>query len=166
MITPLQPPDSLHLQAAQGWLELGDHIAANEELDNITAALRVHPDVLELRWRIYAAANKWEAALDIASAIIQIDPDNPAGWEDRSYALDELGRLVEARDNLFRVVDRFPKNAIMRYNLATYECKVGRLAQAKAWLEKSFLIGDSRVLKLMALDDPDLEPLRSHIRDL
>jgi hypothetical protein len=23
---PLEPPDSLHLQAAQGWLELGNHI--------------------------------------------------------------------------------------------------------------------------------------------
>ncbi len=47
----------------------------------------------------------------------------------------------------------------MRYNLASYECKLGRLPEAKAWLEKAFQAGDSRVLKLMALDDPDLEPL-------
>jgi hypothetical protein len=33
----LQPPDSLHLQAAQGWLELGDHVEANEELECINA---------------------------------------------------------------------------------------------------------------------------------
>ncbi len=56
-------------------------------------------------------------------------------------------------------MDGFPENAIMRYNLASYECKLGRVAQAKAWLEKAFQVGDSRVLKLMALDDPDLEPL-------
>ncbi len=116
MILSLQPPDTIHLQAAHGWLELGNHIEANEELEKITARLRVHPDVLELRWRIFAAAKNWEAALDIASALIQIDPENPAGWEDRSYSLDELGRPAEARDNLLRVVDRFPKNAIVRYN--------------------------------------------------
>ncbi len=34
---PVAPPDSLHLQAAQGWLELGNHIEANEELENIVA---------------------------------------------------------------------------------------------------------------------------------
>ncbi len=31
----LTPPDSLYLQAAQGWLELGDPIAANEELEKV-----------------------------------------------------------------------------------------------------------------------------------
>jgi hypothetical protein len=33
---PLEPSHSLHLQAAQGWLELGNHIEANAEPDNIT----------------------------------------------------------------------------------------------------------------------------------
>jgi hypothetical protein len=55
-VKPLDPPDSLHLRAAQGWLELGDHLEANSELDKITAFLRSHPDVLELRWQIYAKA--------------------------------------------------------------------------------------------------------------
>jgi hypothetical protein len=31
----LEPPDSTHLQAAQGWLDLGNHIEANEELEEI-----------------------------------------------------------------------------------------------------------------------------------
>src|ERR1035437_3751308 len=96
----LQPPDTLHLLAAQGWLELGNHIEANEELENITASLRAHPDVLKVRWEIYAAAKKWEAALDIAAAIAQLDPDDPLGWVHRSYALHELKRTAEARDNL------------------------------------------------------------------
>jgi hypothetical protein len=38
-----------------GWSNsgLGDHVAANEELENITPQLRVHPDVLEIRWQIF-----------------------------------------------------------------------------------------------------------------
>ena len=46
----MQPPDSMHLEAAQGWLELGNHEEANEELELIDAPLRVHPDVLEGMW--------------------------------------------------------------------------------------------------------------------
>jgi hypothetical protein len=34
-MNPLEPPDSIHLQAAQGWLDLGNPIEANEELEKI-----------------------------------------------------------------------------------------------------------------------------------
>lgn len=162
----LQPPDSHHLVAAQGWLELDNHIEANEELEKITAQLRAHPHVLELRWQIYAAAKKWDAALDIASALVQIVPDESSGWLHRSYCLHELKRTLEARDNLMPVVEKFPDDAIMRYNLACYECQLGKLEQAKEWLEKAFEIGDPTKLKLMALDDPDLEPLWSGLSQL
>jgi len=40
-----------------------------------------------VRWRIYANAKKWEASLDIAPALIHLDPDEPLGWVHRSYAL-------------------------------------------------------------------------------
>ena len=35
---PLQPPDTFHLLAAQGWMELGNHEEANEELELIDAS--------------------------------------------------------------------------------------------------------------------------------
>jgi tetratricopeptide (TPR) repeat protein len=159
----LAPPDTLHILAAQGWLELGDHIEANEELENITPELRAHPAVLAVRWEIYAAAKKWEATLEIAAALILLDPDDPLGWVHRSYALHELKRTAEARDNLLRVVDRFPASATMRYNLACYECQLGRLEQARDWLAKAFKLGNAKKMKLAALDDPDLEPLWKEI---
>jgi predicted Zn-dependent protease len=137
---PLEPPDSIHLLAAQGWLELGSHIEANDELENISASLRAHPAVLAVRWEIYAAAKKWEAAVDIAAALIQLDPEDPVGWVHRSYALHELKRTTEARDNLLRVVDKFPSSATMRYNLDCYECQLGRLEKAKEWLKKAFAL--------------------------
>ncbi len=156
---PIERPDSLHLQAAQGWLELGSHIEANEELEKITPQLRARPDVLKVRWEIYASAKKWEATLDIAAALIQLDPEDPLGWVHRSYALHEMKRTAEARDNLLRVVDKFPISATMRYNLACYECQLGRLEQARDWLQKAFALGGAKEMKLAALDDPDLEPL-------
>ena len=83
----------------------------------------------------------------------------------RSISLHELKRTDETRDNWLRVVDKFPDDAIMRYNLACYECQLGRLEQAKKWLEKAFEIGDSEKIRLMALD-PDLEPLWKEIGDI
>ena len=32
-------PDQRHLDAAEGWLGLGDHLAANEELEEISPQL-------------------------------------------------------------------------------------------------------------------------------
>jgi tetratricopeptide (TPR) repeat protein len=158
-MTPLEPPNSIHLLAAQGWLELSNHTEANEELDKISSCKQRHPDVLNLRWEVYAAARNWEAALEIASRLIRLDAEDPLGWVHRSYALHELKRTTEARDNLLRVVDKFPISATMRYNLACYECQLGRLEQAKEWLEQALALGDARKMKLAARDDPDLEPL-------
>ena len=97
VVRPLQPPDTLHLRAAQGWLELGNYLEADAELEEITPQLRTHPMVLAVRWEIYAAAKKWEAALDIAAALIQLDPEDPLGWIHRSYALHELKRTKIGR---------------------------------------------------------------------
>ncbi len=162
----LEPQDIIRLRAAEGWLELGNYAEADAELDNISAKLRAHPDVLKARWGVYAAAEKWDAALDIAAELIQQEPEDALGWVHRSYALHELKRTAEARDNLLRVVERFPISATIRYNLACYECQLGRLGQAKDWLEKAFELGHAKQMKLAALDDPDLEPLWKQIGSL
>ena len=47
----------------------------------------------------------------------------------------------------------------MPYNLACYECQLGRLEQAKHRLEKAFKLGEGEGMRLAALDDPDLQPL-------
>jgi tetratricopeptide (TPR) repeat protein len=164
--SPLEPPDSLHLQAAEGWLGLGDHIEANEQLEKIAPNCRVHPDVLKVRWEIYALAKKWDFALEAASTIIFMVPEDALGWLHRSYALHELKRTEEARENLLRVVDKFPLCDTIRYNLACYECQLGRLEQARAWLDKAFALGNVKTLKSVALEDPDLAPLWKKIRSI
>jgi tetratricopeptide (TPR) repeat protein len=155
----LEPPNSFHVRAAQGWLELGNYAEANTELGKVAPELRTHPEVLKVSWEVYAAARKWEAALEVAVALIHNDSEDPLGWVHRSYCLHELRRTHEARDNLLRVVGKFPLSATMRYNLACYECQLGRLVQAKAWLRKAFVLGDKKKMKQAALGDRDLEPL-------
>src|ERR1035437_2484172 len=110
MIQPLEAPDALHLQAAEGWIGLGNYPDANDELEQIAAASRAHPDVLQLRWRIYANAEKWDVCLDIATALTTMTPERRFGWIHRAHALDKLGRTLEAKDLLLSVVNDFDAN--------------------------------------------------------
>jgi tetratricopeptide (TPR) repeat protein len=160
---PLEPPDNIHLNAAEGWLELGNQVEAFEELEQISPQLRVHPDVLEIRWQIYAKEKKWDACVDIAQAITKLDPSRLFGWIHLSFALHEQEKTQKAWDNLAGVAQKFPDEHLIPYNLACYACQLGSLKEAWQWLEKAFALGDSKRLKLMALDDPDLEPMWKEI---
>jgi predicted Zn-dependent protease len=165
MIQPLEAPDALHLQAAEGWIGLGNYADANDELEQIAAANRAHPDVLQLRWRIYADARKWDACLDIATALTTMTPERRFGWIHRAHALDKLGRTLEAKDLLTSVVNDFEVNSTMPYHLAQYCARLGQIDQAKQWLGKALLAADGfeavNRLRKMALEDRNLEPLRT-----
>ncbi len=52
---------------------------------------------------------------------------------------------------------KFPKEAIIKYNLASYCCQLGEIENAKNYLKKVFEIDST--WKLQALDDEDLSPL-------
>jgi tetratricopeptide (TPR) repeat protein len=164
--TGVELQDQRHLIAAEGWLELGDAQEAAEELKQLSPENRDHPLVLGLRWQICAKAKQWDVALETASTLIQSAPEHPLGWVHRSYCLHELKRTEEARDNLLRVVEKFPDDPIMRYNLACYECQLGRLDKAKSWLQKALERGDRQKIRSMALEDLDLQPLWKEIEDL
>jgi len=56
---PLEPPDSIHLEAAQGWCELHAFAEADAELDKIAASLCAHPKVLEVRWINLGVVVQW-----------------------------------------------------------------------------------------------------------
>ena len=163
---PLEPPDLHHLQAAQGWLELGNLLEANEELAKITPQLRGHPTVLALQWSLYAEAKKWEACVDLAKALTNVAPDQAGGWVNLGNSLYYSGHTQEAYDCVKPLLDRFPKNSILRYNLACYACQLGDLQEAKSWLEMAFELNNSKKLKLAALNDPDLEPLWKNIAEI
>lgn len=155
----LLPPDTHHLSAAIGWLELGNPAEASEELKWISAAMRVHPDVLETRWQLHAKTKEWEACVKVARETTQVVPANPFGWIHLSFALHELKRTQDAYDNLIGVLVDFPYEWLMRYNLACYSCQLGNLDEARRWLVEAETRGGAKQIKRMAREDPDLEPL-------
>ena len=165
---PFDIPDIHHLRAAVGWLELGNHLEANAELENITPELRAHPDVLELRWEIYVKESKWDACKEIAAAITKQDPARVSGWLHLAYSTRRAtgGCVQSAHEILSSVADKFPEEPTVAYNLACYQSQLGNLPDAWKWLERAFDIGDPKCLKLMALDDKDLEPLWLDIAEI
>ena len=150
--------DQRHLEAAEGWLQLGLHLEANDELEKITAQLRGHPDVLELRWLIYAKETKWEACVDVGAAIIKRAPERSDGWIHRSFALHELQRTQEAFDQLLPVAARFPKIWTIPYNLACYASRLHQFDVAGKWLKQALTV-DRKTVQQAAVEDEDLKPL-------
>lgn len=154
------------LRAAEGWFELGVSEEAEKELMALGPSAQAHPAVLELRWQMQARAQRWDACVDFARAITIGAPQEVFGWVQLSYALHELKRTQEARDNLLTVVEQFPKDVTMRYNLACYACQLGDMPAALEWLKKSFALGRKKETKQMALQDVDLKPLWAEISTL
>ena len=160
-LAQLQHPDPMHLEAAAGWIQLGDYNSANDELEKIRAEWRTHPDVLDLRWLIYSHHKQWDACLDIASAIVKIASDRVWGWVHKAYALRRAtgGGIEKAKPVLLEAAKLFPDDDIIQYNLACYCAQLGQLNAAQEHLDKSYELGDAKQIKLMALDDDDLKPL-------
>ncbi|MDB6018341.1 MAG: hypothetical protein JWR19_2830 [Pedosphaera sp.] len=162
----LTPPDTHHLSAAQGWLELGNPLEATTELEQITPLFRTHPDVLDLSWQINAKSGNWDSCVEIGHALVKTAPDQPENWIHRSYALHELKRTREAFDWLEPAAALFPKVWLIPYNLACYSCQLGNRDDALKWLTATFKRGGKKAVKLMALQDPDLQPLSAEIKEL
>jgi predicted Zn-dependent protease len=167
-VRDLEPPDTHHLSAAIGWLELGNCQEAAADLERISPDLAEHPDVITVRQEIFARAGKWDLAAQAAATLTQIKPKQSHSWIALAYATRRKpgGGISAAREILLDAEKRFPKEPLIRYNLACYECQSGNLPAALAWLAKAFALGNAKQFKLMAMEDPDLLPLRDEIAGL
>ena len=162
----LKRQDTVHLEAAEGWLELGDHLEANQELDQISRDFRSHPDVLELRWKICALTRKWNGCLQIAESLADAAPERITAWLFLASSLHKLNHVEEACETLLSVVDEFPDNPAIAYELASLFCQLGELREARQWLKSAFAIGDAKELKRLALTDATLKPLWPKIGEI
>ncbi|MFT4687853.1 MAG: tetratricopeptide repeat protein [Verrucomicrobiia bacterium] len=165
-LTALGYPEKHVLDAVCGWLELSCPQEARAEFQSLSAAFREHPEALQLHWQLDVAEKNWRSALKIAAQILQLAPDQPAGWIDRSYALHELGETHEAMAKLVPAYEMFPNEAVIPYNLACYCCQLKDIATAKTWFERAVRRGDKRALLKMALSDFDLEPLWAELESM
>ena len=167
---PLSPADRTHVQAAEGWLDLGNHVEANAELENLAPANRAHPDLLQVRWRVYAKAGKWAACLDIATSLTQMTPRRRFGWVHRAISLDRLQRPAEAKELLLSAVEKLGPCSTFAFHLACVCARLGQLVEAKRWVKQAIGLAQDRAtldrLRLRVLDEPALEEFWRQVGDL
>ena len=161
-MNPITPPDTHHLTAAQGWLELENAAEAIKELEQISPESREHPDVLEIRWAAEAKQLNWEECVRVATQLTHHAPGRSSGWIHRSFSLHELKHTKEAYELLLPALSVFEDIWTIPYNLACYQCQLGQKKQALKCYAKALEIGGESVKK-MALSDIDLAPIRAEI---
>jgi predicted Zn-dependent protease len=158
-VKKLAHPDSLYLQAAYGWLELGNHAEASVELDNLSPELQNHPEVLQVRVLICCAAQKWGYAAELAGTLCTLMPDSSFGPVHLARALRKQERTAEARQVLFAIAHKFPKEWCIHYGLACYDCRLGQRNHSLRWLRMAIDLAGKETIRAKALAESDLESL-------
>jgi hypothetical protein len=133
---PLEPDNQRLLTAAQGYLELGLPLDANQEIESMAADVRHVPEVLAVRVGIYRALEAWPLMQVVARQLALYAPDEPdwtAAW---AFATGRADSLDAARLILVNAVERLPGVAVFAFNLACYEAQLGDVASAKAHLSR------------------------------
>jgi len=161
----LAPPNCHFLDAAVGWLELGNPGEALSELGQIAPDLGKDPQVLEVRWQVFARSEKWDQSLPIAQTYCEVAPGLAQGWLHQAVSLYRLNRTQEAWNVLLPAAKKFPRSWIVAYDLACYACQLEKVEEARRWLRKAFRLGETKEVKLLSLADPDLAILWPEIED-
>ncbi|HWX18600.1 MAG TPA: hypothetical protein VN578_01715, partial [Candidatus Binatia bacterium] len=87
----LRAIDKWHLDAAEGWLGLGDWSEAIKELEKLPPQARLHPDALCARYMAFCTAKKWDLATKDARNLCRIAPHEVGGFIALASALNFQG---------------------------------------------------------------------------
>jgi predicted Zn-dependent protease len=153
LMRQLRFPDRHYLEAAGGWMLLGNLIEARVEVDQISPLGRLQPQAMLVRWQVYIRLAEVDHAHHLARAFTRLCPSLPAGWMCLSYTLYQMNRSEEAWEVLLSKVHRFPKFSGIPYLLACYAWKTGSSTEARRWLARSAALGGPATLDAAALDD-------------
>lgn len=145
------------LERADGFLDLRLLDRAKNELDRVPDEHRNTLPYYQIRMRLALEQERWTPALECACELHRRMPEDPSTWIQLAYATRRAADLPAAESILLKAIKQFPGNAMIQYNLACYECQLGRLDRAQAFLRRA--MGLDRGFKRLALEDEDLEPL-------
>lgn len=145
------------LQAALGYFELGMIAEANSEIESLPPEEKTRTEVLEMRLEIYREAKSWALMEVVARELLRRTPEHPKTWVDAAIAVRRTDSVQAAKELLEAAEAMFPENATIQFNLGCYACLLGDIEEAKRRVKRAIEL-DAK-FKLLALDDPDLEPL-------
>jgi hypothetical protein len=160
----LEPPALHHVQAAFGWIELGNVPEAMAELAHIPVELQSLPAVRAAWLDCLIATEQWDDAAKLAGVLCKQHSGEAGLWLHWAFAARRCdgGGIEQAHAVLAPRVEQFPDEWLIPYNVACYLCQMNRLAEARGLLELATAVGGDRV-EALAKDDDDLAPLRESL---
>lgn len=163
---PLTHANRIQLDAAEGWLALGNPCEAEAELKKISEQNAHHPAVLIMHWQAAATAGRWHKAHRAIKALCEMAPMSAQAWVLQAETLRHLRGPKAAWTLLLRVVNQFPVDAVLSYRLACYAAQTGLFSESCTWLLRAFDLEKSGQLRLTAILDTELDPLWEQIARL
>ena len=152
-----------HLQAASGYVDLGLPAEALEELNAVESAHKMDLRVMARRVQVYGELKRWQGMKIVAAMLCTGLPDAAQWPVSLAYATRRCESLEAGLAVLQEAVGRFPEDPTIHFNLACYECQLGRLDAAQEHLAEAIRLGPA--CREMALEDPDLAPLHRELLD-
>ena len=117
--------------------------------------------VLAVRMEIYRVLGKWELMEIVSRQLCHQQPGEPQWFISLGFATRRAIGLQEALAVLATIANRFPTCGAILYNMACYAAPLGHLDVARARLAEAICLEPT--YREMALEDPDLAPLRGQI---
>lgn len=151
-----------HLQAAQGWLELGLPEEAWNELQQIAVEFWDRLEVMLLSLDTLQSLKRWPECAELGEKALQQYPDCGPIYLVTAYAVRRCRSLGEAHELLLRGEQALSEEAMYHFNLACYECQLGDLTEAARRLALAFQLDPK--YRVRALEDDDLQPLHEKLR--
>ena len=159
-------PDSMHLQFARGWFELGLLQDAEAELARIAERYQGCMEVLEVRFQLWVRLGRFDEALVLAERQAAEFPGEYRGHMNRGNALFWLDRAEEAIACVKAVMGEHPKVAAFPYNLACYCLPAHGEDEAKRWMRVAMRVGNRAGVLRHALADGDLRAIWPWLRTM
>lgn len=149
------------LTYANGYRELGMIEEALQELANLGETYASRTEYLQMQLAIFMEAKRWQDALPVANILASRNDSDPGNFVNLAYITRRASGIEGARIILENASKRFPREAIIHYNLGCYACCTKDMDTAKAHLLTSFSLDESYLE--MSESDEDLKALRSWI---
>jgi Tfp pilus assembly protein PilF len=148
-----------HISHARGYLELGMLKEAEAELAAIAPEEAARKEVAALRIGLLHEKRDWRALRRLAGGLVRTQPEEPGWWVSYAFATRRVASIEKARAILLKAEVRFPREAMVQFNLGCYACQLGDLEEA--WRRVQRAIELDGAMRGLAREDPDLEPLRA-----
>ncbi len=145
------------LMECEGYLELKMVHKARAVFDELPAIYKQDKMALLMECRIKIAEGNWQNVRELATELLKKDANSSEYWIILASAERRAGSLEKSISILEEAALKFPKCAVIFYNLACYYALLSKKQKACQLLKQAFKLDDNLINH--ALSDPDLKGL-------